>query len=439
MRSNSGWSRATRSLVEIMAPHFSRVYVVDLFYHPNRAGAACSYEQITDGELYRLVDHTAGSMVVLHACSPEHFRRFWGATNIGYFFWETNRFPSHLNWGTSLQLMDLIWVPTEWQRDVLSLNGFTGPVRVVPWPHAPFTEQRRVATSRIDTLPVYPVCSDQALRAIRAVDATFLQIAGYRQFRTVQRTAAFLYQLKKTAVERSCGRYRELRRDADVVLLSIQNDAARKGLALLVSEWLDYLRTAKRRPMLLVKYGSLNVWADVPSLHYGVSTMVRALMRRAAVDDSRIFFTYANLDEGQLAALYGDATALVTATMGEGFGGPIAEALCAGTPVVAPVHTGCSQILRSDYPLAIESERHTLALWRQLPVYSPSSSWFVPAPGALAGRLRQVEAMSAAQLQGIVAAAQEGLRVALSPQAVAAVVQSEFANLRVSNGGLVSG
>lgn len=80
----------------------------------------------------------------IFCCSPDvwtfHIEKykikFVNKKKIGYFSWETNKLPS--SWVNYCNLMDEIWVPSKFNKDILELCGVDVPVKVIPYP---FIEQ----------------------------------------------------------------------------------------------------------------------------------------------------------------------------------------------------------------------------------------------------------------------------------------------------------
>ena len=93
--------------------------------------------------------------------------------------------------------------------------------------------------------------------------------------------------------------------------------------------------------------------------------------------------------------LFRRCDAFVSATFGEGFGGPIVEALQQGCPVIVPRHTGIVDLVAADYPLTIRTQSAIVGLMGGIPAYPPSSNWHIPVPGAISQKLQEFAAMPA--------------------------------------------
>ncbi|MCB0366745.1 MAG: hypothetical protein KDD68_15220 [Bdellovibrionales bacterium] len=111
--------------------------------------------------------------------------------------------------------------------------------------------------------------------------------------------------------------------------------------------------------------------------------MVYQLRQRERVEHSDIYLILDNLSENDLDHLYFHSRAFITATLGEGFGGPIAKAIFSKIPVVSPSHTALGTFFPKDYPFNFATKSTTVTLKNQLPIYPISSEWNLPQPGAI--------------------------------------------------------
>ncbi len=50
--------------------------------------------------------------------------------NIGFMAWETDRL--HPKWAASIEVVDAVWVPCQWNKEALERSGVTKPITVIP-------------------------------------------------------------------------------------------------------------------------------------------------------------------------------------------------------------------------------------------------------------------------------------------------------------------
>jgi len=71
--------------------------------------------------------------IVIDQETPEFYEPHKNLVNIAYCVWETSRLPDNLlNWADQLNKMDIIFVPTEFNRKVFQESGVKKPIFVVP-------------------------------------------------------------------------------------------------------------------------------------------------------------------------------------------------------------------------------------------------------------------------------------------------------------------
>jgi len=166
---------------------------------------------------------------------------------------------------------------------------------------------------------------------------------------------------------------------------------------------------------------------DLYRMHFHNSLAILRAAGRFGLEDPGVWFVYGSLSELQLRDLFASSDAFVSATLGEGFGGPIAEALLLAVPVIAPAHTSVRDLLGDDYPLTVASAAHPLALWNNIPVYSDVAAWHIPDEASFVARLRQFAGMSAAKRRATALRAQEGLLERTGYARSRKIVADEFA------------
>ncbi len=360
--SSTGYARAARALARLLARDYA-VLGVSLQEDPSDRAEVFPGRLIDDADLPVLA--RSERLVVINHSTPEHFVPVPGAYNIGLFYWETLAIPRKFYWQEYIAAMDAIWAPTRFVARFVAACGYPGPVTLVPWPQdfgpAPAGEAADAA-ERSD-IPV-------------ATLAKMARAGGSASWASVPLD--------------------ELARGRDIYL-AIQSLSPRKGLAVLVSEWVRFVRaTPGADSLLLLKLGFRHA--------HGITADVREhfihLLRRygvAAGEMVRIGLISQHLDDAAMVRLTGKASVLVSSSYGEGFGGPIVEALINEVPVIASRHTGIADLLPPDYPLQFASEEVHVQLRDLIEIYPPSSSWFVPKPGALSAAFASFAAMPASR------------------------------------------
>lgn len=427
--SDSGYSRAIRALADVLRHYCAQLCGISLHGHASRRFNRFDHRVVTERELAELV---ADGFDVVHVnvTTPDHFAHVTGATNIGYFFWETDKFPRDAFWLPRLKFMDRLWAPSTWQGALMRRTTGHDDIPVVPWPQ-----------------PDHPVDGAALLRALDD------GLASVRVHREMSRDELANYVLrasppgvrddeKRIEEDEHCagashrfdpglgGVVPELFARPGDTFLAIQTDAPRKGLPVLLSGWCRFKRSrAGKTAKLLIKASSLDVHADFYRTHFEFSLAVNQAKQRFGLDRPDVYFVYDRLTDLQLAALTKSSDALVSATFGEGFGGPIAEALILGVPVITPNHTSLRDLVGDDYPLAVASEPHVLALWHNLPTYSQSSTWYVPDEDSLVGRFEQFAALSKTERARLAARARRALLDHAGVGAVRRVVFQEMKRL----------
>jgi hypothetical protein len=170
----------------------------------------------------------------------------------------------------------------------------------------------------------------------------------------------------------------------------VAQDVPRKGLPLLLAEWLEF----KRRPeaakwSLLLK--SKPYCPGTPR-HEFVARFwqcVQALKRQTGVSRAGIYLWVEDLQPQELDRLLANTFGSIVGSMGEGFCGPAALALALKKPLVAPRHTSLADYLPVDYPYVFPC-RAVRMRFVDDDLYGVHSTWHVAEPGALADSLSRV-------------------------------------------------
>lgn len=91
-------------------------------------------DSVGDAELDCLCNRPVDYDVLLVHLRPEYYphwiAREPGKKTVAYTVWETDKLPRH--WPRILNDLDLVLVPSDWNREVFRRSGVTTPIRVVP-------------------------------------------------------------------------------------------------------------------------------------------------------------------------------------------------------------------------------------------------------------------------------------------------------------------
>jgi len=143
----SGYASATRSYIGALIDSGE----VDLTV------SAVSFEdhKTTHGALHNriepLMNRQVPHKIQITHLTPENYpaARTQGLYNIGYTSWETDRLPD--GWTNLYNMMEEIWVPSQWNKEVFLNCGVNKPIYVIPHGIAiPDLEDMRAVTVGID-------------------------------------------------------------------------------------------------------------------------------------------------------------------------------------------------------------------------------------------------------------------------------------------------
>jgi glycosyltransferase involved in cell wall biosynthesis len=419
--SDTGYAQATRALSSILRPQCDQLFGLSIHDHASRRTNHFEFPIIRARDLSDLAyfDHAA----VINICLPDEFLHNAHTFNIGYFFWETERLPLEKFWRVHMALMDRLWAPSRWQSRLIESALNINHVPVVPWPQK---NQKQPFGSPFDIL-AYLRCH-AAMTPLELHNFLIRSSPpGSRDFEKTQEENQFLSGIDHRFDPNSSPSLPEIFDSEGDVYLAVQTDAPRKGLPLLLAAWLSFRKYPEaHNAKLLIKLSSVDVRADLFRTHFHASLALRRATQRISVDIPNVWFVYDRLDTDQLSALISVSDAYVSATMGEGFGGPLAEALIHEIPVIAPAHTSCADILGDTYPLAVRSDAHILALWNNIRIYSPSSVWHIVDDVSFVDCLRRFARMSAGERHELACDAKQALLSRAGIQSVKNILTAEL-------------
>lgn len=346
LRSNFGYGRALRSHAALIQNHVGTLLGVDLHYHPEVSTAHFPWPIIQDADAAAVLQTYDGPRFVLNYTTPDGFVRFNNAYNIGMFYWETDRYNEELGWADAILEMDAMWIPSRFMENAIREAGFDRTVTVIPWPHRRQENVDPYTGDLPDTLRV-----DDYIRT--------------KKFRT--RTIPF----------------EQMKSGHKNVFLSITQNVARKGLTVLLSEWLRFKTQFDDSSALLIKLSSFITGKTNEQHLLPIAQQVSSLAHRFSASPTDVYLCHATLSEDSLSQLYRSCDALLAMTFGEGFGGTVVESGLQGTPVVLGSHTAVADFIPNGYPLVVRGSMANASLRGQLHYYPVSSRWFIPEYGEL--------------------------------------------------------
>lgn len=382
LRSQFGMARLVREQIKMISPFFDKIIGVDLHYHPKFDKAEFPYEIMSDLEAKNLLSWDASSnWIVFHHVTPDHYERYSNCYNLGYFIWETNKPPEDGNWESSLRELDGLWVSASFLIGMTKDLGWTKPIEVVPWPMAPM-----VLTEQIPNL---------ANLRIHQVSPKTISSMDWKKFKEV----------------------------GEEFFFSVSSDASRKAIPVLLSEWVDYKRKSKKSKSLLLKISTYNFSKTEEVLLRECQNLIQFACGGETLSDTDFFVITDTLSEDELTYLYDSCQAFVTTTVGEGFGGPIAEAALLGKVVLSPRHSSLESLIPKEYPFVLPHEMVTLGQGSGS-FYAPSSLWGLIQAGALSKRLIELDHMSSEDLADQGESLRDFVSEVCSPRKVKATMEA---------------
>ena len=370
--SRTGYAKAAIALANILAKRF-RVVGVSMHVDPSDNDNDFPGTIVDDAELSQFARDY--KLIVINHSTPDNFLPLADAVNIGLFYWETWAIPYNLQWPERIASMDGIWAPTRFVSDFTRKCGYTGSISIVPWVHDFDVE---IEGANVDVPNVNVMYFDTMPGPERTVPNNMVPL-------------------------------RDIYASSDVRYLAVQSLAPRKGLAILIAEWSRFISNQNIDAVLVLKLSfrhAEGISAD--RLHHILMLLARYGMRPG--QRLRVAILEAQLSEDAIESVIAASDCVVSSTYGEGFGGPIVEALRLHVPVITPRHTGIQDLIPSDYALQIASDEFFVTLADGLDVYPSASSWYLPREGDLRQMLDAFYKMDAAERRVVVETARAHAR-----------------------------
>jgi hypothetical protein len=345
LRTHFGYSRALRDHLYIFSKFFDYVFGVDIHYHPKFSRENFSFPILTEEEALVALDVIKGKKVILNYTTPDNFRYNEKAFNIGYFYWETDRFNNELGWEKNILKMDAMIVPVNFMIKNLINIGYKNKIMTIPWPYLNNPKKNINKDLKID---VFSNNINNFIKNVKISDITKIY---------------------------------------DNTFLWIGQNIPRKGLPILLSEWLNYKKKYKLNDCLIIKLSTFDPNIDYNNLILEVNHIIHTMKLRNEIDISDIFLYAGILSDKEMQTLISLSDALISTSLGEGFGGPVVEAIKLGKLVLTHRGTSFETLIPSNYKFSLDFSYEVLSLVNLLPVYSKSSKWALIREGALSENL----------------------------------------------------
>jgi glycosyltransferase involved in cell wall biosynthesis len=388
LQSHSGYSAAARDYCQVLAGLFDQLIGVDIHFSSDRPFEPFPFPLVSELEAQRMADQ-ADLALVLSFTTPDRYRCYRNAVNVGLTFWETDRTPlacaERPSWSALANRMDALWTPTSHTREMFERAGVDVPVRIIPWPITmPCVGDSTLPEGTVYDLDRSPWFARRLVNLARFREDQF----GWAQW--LARNVGPLAAKSVLAGLRSPAE--AIPRPRDHALLCVAQDVPRKGLPLLLSEWMEFKRQAEAAPWsLILKTSSVDAAIPLFDLVSYFWEHVQGLKRQLHVVHAGVYLWAEDLANADFERLLGNTLGMITGSLGEGFCGPAAHALALRKPLVAPSHTGLADYLVEDYPYTFATRPTNLTFIRDpLKIYHPASTWHISEPYALAGALTRL-------------------------------------------------
>lgn len=342
LNSWSGYSRAIGAYVARLKDDYDRIIGIDIHAHPSCRRETWPYVLAGDDDIAAVLTSQLWDATILTISTPDRFRRWFGATNIGLFFWETTRI-NRPDWISSINTMDEAWAPAPFMVPMLKEEGVTVPIRMVPCP-----------------LGANTLCSSVVSGASILVE----ELRGSAGDSVRQVTLS------------------SLRESAHYIFLATNSFIPRKGFPVLFQEWFSVARHYPES-VLLVKVSSLDINETPKRLKLRLESLAMDIARQHDIASTQIYVYAGPLDPVGMAQMSQVCDAAISLSFGEGLGLGIFENLLADKPIICPRHTSFADYLPNEYPYFLETEIANVGLPDPADVYPISARWGFPVEGAL--------------------------------------------------------
>jgi glycosyltransferase involved in cell wall biosynthesis len=286
----SGWGRAAYDLSRALVGYGFEVLLYPI--HDSRKKVPTDIATLSTTEFVALCDSRYFDLII-HFDLPTSWVKYKHAKSIGYFFWESGSLPK--TFIKYFQNVDQIWVPSNWQKNLISSYDPNIQVFKIPIP---------ITGSIQNNNEIY-------LRKERRED----------------------YVLWMGTLE------------------------PRKGLRNFLREWSTY-KTNGGQQQLKLKVSSNNfnhTWKNIDTVVNGILTELKFPKKYLNSIDRE----FSSLPRKEIENLYINAKSVVGSSFGEGFGFVPVDGTMSGIPVFWPSNTATAEWLPLGNIGAIECVRYT--------------------------------------------------------------------------------
>lgn len=308
--------------------------------------------------------HHDGKKVVHLSFLPlQHVRILKDAVNVAFPFWEYPDIPAidvggqpRNNWASAAERLDLILTACEFTRQAFRRARVTTPIEVVPVPVASdyfsLPPWQRDQCFQFDC-PVYMLPQARTFSGVSAVARKLAARAG-------------LIPPTHLPIPFAASDHVEL---SGVVYSTVLNPFdERKNWREIVSAFLHGLRD-QSDALLVVKLAASRSMSR-EALHNVLHFYRRLRVKHAC----RLAVTTAYLSDQQMGELVRGSTYYVNASRAEGACLPLAAALAAGRPGIAPAHSAMAEYIDPSVAFVVPS-RPQPTHWPIDPARTPSTVW----------------------------------------------------------------
>jgi glycosyltransferase involved in cell wall biosynthesis len=427
--SGSEPSQLASDFCPLLACYFDQVVGVDLPDPGKSRKTAFPYPVVTEAAARSLASR-AGFALTLTVNSPDDYTVYANAINIGLVAWDADAWPIERGtacpWVIHANRMDALWAVSTHSAEVLKKAGVTARIRVIPCPLGePKPVVAELPTGTVYALDRRPPFAEGLLRL------TSFRAHRYGWSRRLMNRirprlgAAFLRSLRVSS--------RTIQAQRDHLLFSTAPGSPRKGLGLLLSEWVEFRHQVGNVPWSLLIQASPGV-GETPAfdLVAALWEQLQGLKRQLTVPSAGVFLWASPLSLFDADRLLARVDACIFPSLGEGNGKAAAAALLRGKPILAPRHTAFADLLPARYPYIIASQPSFLhfAGDPQAACFGPAPGWSVPTPWALTRAFMRLTADSAATHEATAAQARTKVLAWCSGERVQDLLDDELARLR---------
>lgn len=350
INSYSGYAKAIFAYTKWLEEKFDIILGVDI--HQKKNIGKWIYPTITEQEIETIIHQSSIPPCIITFSTPDNFRIFNYARNIGLFFWETTRM-NNLAWLEKINQLDELWIATQFMQNMLMEEGVTIPIKFMPCP---------LKTDRNAKNELKAIAPSLILREISVSDNS---------------------EEKFLSVDDIIQKY-------DFTLLSTNTYIPRKGFPVLAEEWLNTIQHINKNIALIIKTSSVNIYHTPNDTIQNIENIFKNTAKTHSLKNSHAFICAHSLDHATMASLNDQCQAFLTCSFGEGFGLGVFENLLLNKPVICPKHTSFAEFLPENYPYFLETEIDNFGLYDPVGVYPVSAPWGVPVEGSLTKTLNQL-------------------------------------------------